>query len=48
MRCRHQYEGITGDLLGTANEMVVIGLLIPLAFSGDTILGYAGWTWLIQ
>ncbi|NQU15286.1 MAG: adenosylcobinamide-GDP ribazoletransferase [Desulfobacteraceae bacterium] len=46
-RCRIQFGGITGDLLGTAAEMVEISLLIVCAFPGRNILIYTGWDWLI-
>ena len=43
--CRRQYGGITGDLLGTANEIVEVGLLMICALPGKTILNYTGWSW---
>ncbi len=46
-RCRHSFGGITGDLLGTANEIVEICLLIACALPGRGILCYTGWNWLI-
>ena len=45
MRCRHQFGGITGDLLGTANEMVEVILLIMCAWAGGLLLSYTGWGW---
>ncbi len=47
IRCRDRFGGITGDLLGTANEMVYISLLIVCALPGSKILSYTGWGWLI-
>jgi adenosylcobinamide-GDP ribazoletransferase len=46
--CRHRYGGITGDLLGAANEMVEVGLLMVCALPGKAILNYTGWTWVIS
>ncbi len=45
-QCQRQFRGITGDLLGTANEMVEIGLLILCALPGEVIMGCTGWTWI--
>ncbi len=45
---RRQYGGITGDLLGTANEMVEVGLLMICALPGERVLCYTGWTWALQ
>jgi adenosylcobinamide-GDP ribazoletransferase len=47
-RCRHAFGGITGDLLGTANEMVEITLLMTCAFLGDSLSSYTGWGWLFE
>jgi adenosylcobinamide-GDP ribazoletransferase len=47
-RCRKRFEGITGDLLGTANEMVEISLLMVCAFPGKGILNYTGWAWVFN
>ncbi len=44
-RCKKQFGGITGDLLGTANEMVEIVLLMICALPGQNILCYTGWGW---
>jgi adenosylcobinamide-GDP ribazoletransferase len=46
--CRHRYGGITGDLLGTANEMIEAGLLMACALPGNALLNYTGWTWLLS
>ncbi len=40
------FGGVTGDLLGTANEVIEVVLLIICALSGKFILCYTGWTWL--
>lgn len=47
IRCRDRFGGITGDLLGTANEMVEISLLLMCALPGRNILFYTGWGWLV-
>ena len=46
-RCRSRFGGITGDLLGTANEMGEIILLFVCALFSDTVMGFTGWTGLI-
>ena len=45
-RCRRGFGGITGDLLGTANEMVEVFLLVLCAMPGQRILCYTGWAWI--
>jgi len=45
IRCRNQFGGITGDLLGTANEMLEVTLLIICALPGKSILYFTGWAW---
>lgn len=47
-RCLKQFGGITGDLLGTANEMVEILLLMICALPGHSILCYTGWGWILS
>lgn len=47
-RCRHTFGGITGDLLGTANEMAAITLLMICAFLGDSLFSHTGWGWLFK
>jgi len=47
-RCRDVFGGITGDLLGTANEMVEITLLMICAFPGKSLNGLTGWVWILQ
>jgi adenosylcobinamide-GDP ribazoletransferase len=47
-RCRVVFEGVTGDLLGTANEMVTLSLLVLAALPGKEILWYTGWAWIIK
>jgi len=42
---RNEFGGVTGDLLGTANEMVEVSLLMICALPGETIVCYTGWTW---
>jgi adenosylcobinamide-GDP ribazoletransferase len=48
MRCRSRFGGITGDLLGTANEMVMLMLMIVIAFPGERILSCTGWMWVFK
>lgn len=43
--CLNQFGGITGDLLGAANEIIEICLLIICALPGKSILDYWGWAW---
>ena len=45
-RCQRQFGGITGDLLGTANEMVSLMLLLFCAVWGKEIMSVTGWFWL--
>lgn len=45
-RCRRNFGGITGDLLGTANEMVEVSLLMICALPGKNVLYYTGWKWI--
>ncbi|MBW2709524.1 MAG: adenosylcobinamide-GDP ribazoletransferase [Deltaproteobacteria bacterium] len=45
-QCRKQFGGITGDLLGTANEMVSLLLLLFCAVWGKEIMSVTGWFWL--
>jgi len=45
--CRTQFEGITGDLLGTANEIIEICLLMACALPGERMHYYTGWTWIL-
>jgi adenosylcobinamide-GDP ribazoletransferase len=44
--CRRQFGGITGDLLGTANEMISLLLLFFCAAWGGKIMSVTGWFWL--
>jgi len=46
LRVKSRFGGITGDLLGTANEMVEVTLLMICALPGESILCYTGWTWI--
>jgi adenosylcobinamide-GDP ribazoletransferase len=43
--CRTNYGGITGDLLGAANEIIEIVLLALCALPGTYISGCMGWGW---
>ena len=40
------FGGITGDLLGTTNEIVEMILLVICAATGRLILAHTGWGWL--
>ncbi|MEE4351245.1 MAG: adenosylcobinamide-GDP ribazoletransferase [Desulfatiglans sp.] len=42
IKCRSRFGGITGDLLGTANEIIEVILLILCALAGKHILCYTG------
>ncbi len=44
--CRRQFGGITGDLLGTAKEMISLLLLLFCAAWGEKIMFTTGWFWL--
>lgn len=44
--CRKNFGGITGDLLGTANEIIEVILLTACALPGEVISDYIGWGWL--
>lgn len=46
-RYRRGFGGITGDLLGTANEVVEISLLFLCALPGERILDFTGWAWVV-
>jgi adenosylcobinamide-GDP ribazoletransferase len=46
-RCRKEFGGITGDLLGTANEMVEVVLLFLCALPGMHIRTITGWAWIL-
>ena len=46
-RIERHFGGVTGDLLGTANEMIEISLLMICALPGDFVLCYTGWAWLL-
>ena len=43
--CRTQFGGITGDLLGTSNEIIEICLLVVCALPSERMLYYTGWSW---
>jgi adenosylcobinamide-GDP ribazoletransferase len=42
---RKMFSGITGDLLGTANEVIETLLLITCALSAPLLLCYTDWIW---
>ena len=44
--CLKQFGGITGDLLGTANEMINLLLLSVCAAWGEGLMNVTGWFWL--
>lgn len=46
-RCLKVFGGITGDLLGTSNEMIEIILLFICSFLGSSLLSYTGWGWIV-
>ena len=43
--CRKRLAGITGDLLGAANEIVETVLLLLHAAPGTQLLSHTGWHW---
>jgi adenosylcobinamide-GDP ribazoletransferase len=45
-RMRRVFGGITGDLLGTANEMIELTLLTLIALPGNQLAAYTGWAWI--
>ena len=45
-RMRRVFGGITGDLLGTANEMIELTLLTLVALPGNQLPACTGWAWL--
>ncbi|SPD75882.1 Cobalamin synthase [uncultured Desulfobacterium sp.] len=46
-RIRSQFGGITGDLLGTANEILEISQLALCALPGHAMVCYTGWGWVL-
>jgi len=42
---KHGFGGITGDLLGTTNEIVEVILLWICAIHGQFMMAYTGWGW---
>jgi adenosylcobinamide-GDP ribazoletransferase len=46
--CRRHLGGITGDLLGAANELVELSLLCLAAAPGSRLMLYTGWSWIIS
>lgn len=42
------FGGITGDLLGTTNELLETGLLGLCALPAKSLLDYTGWGWLMS
>ncbi len=46
-RCRKAFGGITGDLMGTENEMIEWILLFLCAVPAGRVLGYTGWGWML-
>ena len=46
IRCLGQFGGITGDLLGAANELVEVTLLMICALLGENLLSHTGWGWI--
>jgi len=47
-RCQKIFRGITGDLLGTWNEVLEVILLLLCALPGKDILCYTGWGWVLS
>ena len=47
-RIRNQFGGVTGDLLGTANEILEIFLLVLCALPANAMVCYTGWGWLLK
>jgi adenosylcobinamide-GDP ribazoletransferase len=47
-RCKKGFGGITGDLLGTGNEITELILFLICAIPGRDILLYTGWGWMFS
>jgi len=45
---RRGFGGITGDLLGTANEIIETIIIMICALPGELILRHTGWGWLLS
>ncbi len=46
-RCKYSFGGITGDLIGTANEMLTMLLFAAYAFMGPSMIAVTGWSWVL-
>jgi adenosylcobinamide-GDP ribazoletransferase len=46
--CRRNFGGITGDLLGAANEIIEVTLLLVAAILGKPLMVYTGWHWVFS
>jgi adenosylcobinamide-GDP ribazoletransferase len=44
--CRKEFGGVTGDLLGAANEFIEVILLTACALPGQYISDCSGWGWI--
>lgn len=44
-RCRYSFGGVTGDLLGAANEIIEISLLWICVLAGTSLASHTGWGW---
>ncbi len=48
VKAKQRFGGITGDLLGAANELTEIILLLMCALPGSVLNGYTAWNWLFN
>lgn len=46
-RMLRAFGGITGDLLGTANELMLLLFLLPVTLAPHTFSSMKGWAWIL-